>query len=92
MEPKKNLCAMIPESLHARVKQEQETKGITLSEFVEQILIEHFEGGINMEAPRTLAVQISEELFQKMKKYLKENRLTQKQFIVELIERALEEA
>ena len=92
MEPEKNLCAMIPESLHARVKQEQETKGITLSEFVEQILIEHFEGGRNMEATRTLAVQISEELFQKMKKYLKENRLTQKQFIMELIERALEEA
>ncbi len=42
MEPKKNLCAMIPESLHARVKQEQETKGITLSELVEHILIEHF--------------------------------------------------
>ena len=91
MEPKKNLCAMIPESLHARVKQEQETKGITLSEFVEQILIEHFEGGKNMEATRTLAVQISEELFQKMKKFLKDNRITQKEFIINLIEHALDE-
>ena len=91
MEPKKNLCAMIPESLHARVKQEQETKGITLSEFVEQILIEHFEGGKNMEATRTLAVQISEELFQKMKKYLKDNRITQKEFIINLIEHALDQ-
>lgn len=91
MEPKKNLCATIPESLHARVKQEQETKGITLSEFVEQILIEHFEGGKNMEATRTLAVQISEELFQKMKKYLKDNRITQKEFIINLIEHALDE-
>ena len=91
MEPKKILCAMIPESLHARVKQEQETKGITLSEFVEQILIEHFEGGKNMEATRTLAVQISEELFQKMKKYLKDNRITQKEFIINLIEHALDE-
>ncbi len=91
MEPKKNLCAMIPESLHARVKQEQETKGITLSEFVEQILIEHFEGGKNMEATRTLAVQISEELFQKMKKFLKDNRITQKEFIINLIEHALDQ-
>ena len=91
MEPKKNLCAMIPEALHARVKQEQETKGITLSEFVEQILIEHFEGGRNMEATRTLAVQISEELFQKMKKFLKDNRITQKEFIINLIEHALDE-
>ncbi len=91
MEAKKNLCAMIPESLHARVKQEQETMGVTLSEFVEQILIEHFEGGKNMEAIRTLAVQISEELFQKMKKYLKDNRITQKEFIINLIEHALDE-
>ena len=91
MEPKKNLCAMIPESLHARVKQEQETKGITLSEFVEQILIHHFEGGKNMEATRTLAVQISEELFQKMKKFLKDNRITQKEFIINLIEHALDQ-
>ena len=89
MEPKKNLCAMIPESLHARVKQEQETKGITLSELVEHILIEHFEG--DMEATRTLAVQISEELFQKMKKFLKDNRITQKEFIINLIEHALDQ-
>ncbi len=44
-----------------------------------------------MEATRTLAVQISEELFQKMKKFLKDNRITQKEFIINLIEHALDQ-
>lgn len=44
-EKKKNLCAMIPESLHIRVREEQEQLALTLSEYVEKIIREHFEGG-----------------------------------------------
>ena len=91
METKKNLCAMIPESLHSRVRQEQETLGKTLSELIEQILIEHYEGGRNMGPTKTLAVQISEDLFNRLKEYLHRHKLKQKTFIVELIENALDE-
>lgn len=68
MEPTKNLCAQIPESLHARVRDEQEHLGQTLGAYITQILTEHFEqkekGGKAMsENTRTLAFQVSEDLF-----------------------------
>ena len=50
-----------------------------------------------MEKGRTLAFQVSEELFQKVKEYLAwyektyHRRLTQKEFVIGLIEEALEE-
>ena len=42
MADKKNLCAMIPADLHARVRQEQEKSGKTLSEFVEQLITDYY--------------------------------------------------
>ena len=51
-----------------------------------------------MEKGRTLAFQVSEELFQRVKEYLENyeknyhRRLTQKEFVIGLIEQALEEA
>ena len=38
MEKRKNLCAMIPEELHGRVKQEQEALALTLAQYVEMVL------------------------------------------------------
>lgn len=92
-EKKKNLCAMIPELLHAKVRVEQEQMALTLSEYVEKIIREHFEGGNKAMAngTRTLALQISEELFMRIKEYLAKNNLTQKEFIIGLIEDALAE-
>ena len=64
MEGKKNLCAMIPAELHARIMaQKEEMKLGTLAEYVERIFAEHFEGGNDMQTERTLAVKISAELF-----------------------------
>ena len=64
MEGKKNLCAMIPAELHARIMAEkEEMKLSTLAEYVERIFTEHFEGGNDMQTERTLAVKISAELF-----------------------------
>ena len=66
----------------------------TLSQYVEQILTEHFEGKVekNMSTnTRTLAFQVTEELFQRIKEYLKQNGLTQREFVVGLIEQALDE-
>ena len=37
MEERKNLCAMLPVSLHARVRREQEKAGMTLGEYVEAL-------------------------------------------------------
>lgn len=42
MANKKNLCAMIPADLHARVRQEQEQSGKTLSEYVEQLITDYY--------------------------------------------------
>ena len=95
-EPTKNLCAQIPASLHARVREEQERLGQTLGAYVAQILTEHFEqrekGGKAMsENIRTLAFQVSEDLFGRLKAYLAANHISQRQFVVGLIEEALEE-
>ena len=61
-ERKKNLCAMIPESLHKKVREEQEEWGIKLNEYMERILKDHFEKGEREMAngTRTLAFQVSE--------------------------------
>ena len=66
----------------------------------EMIIQEHYEKGAGkvMAKGRTLAFQVSEELFQRVKEYLERfekvhhRRLTQKEFIIGLIEQALEEA
>lgn len=94
MEKKKNLCAMIPETLHRKAREEQEKQELTLSQYVEQVLKEHFErGGKEMEGKlKTLAFQVSEELFGRIKEHLKKTGLSQKDFVIGLIEQALDEA
>ena len=53
MEGKKNLCAMIPAELHARIMAEKEEMKLgTLAEYVERIFTEHFEGGNDMQTER----------------------------------------
>lgn len=94
MSKTRNLCAQIPEELHAKVREEQERLGKTLSEYVGQILKDYFEQkeGKNMNGnSRTLAFQVSEELFERLKAYLTANKLKQKEFVVGLIEKALEQ-
>ena len=94
MADKKNLCAQIDTALHARVRLEQEQSGQTLSEFVEQLITDYYkmkEGTKMTGDMRTMAIQLPEELFERLKAYLKKNNLKQKQFIIGLIEDALEE-
>ena len=94
MADKKNLCAMIPADLHARVRQEQERSGQTLSEYVEQLIQNYYNMKENIKMTgdmRTMAIQLPEELFERLKAYLKKNNLKQKQFIIGLIEDALEQ-
>ena len=98
MEHTKGLSCQIPESLHARVTAERVAANQSLSEYITEVLTQYYEGGCKtMGNTRTLAVQISEELFQKLKKHLAleiqrtGRRITQKEFLIGLIEQALEE-
>jgi len=98
MDAKKNLCAVIPADLHAKVIAEKEQLALnTLSEYVELVLKEHFEGGRTiMAATKTLAFQISEELDQRLKNFIaaekqRGRKISQKEFVIGLIEQALAE-
>lgn len=94
MEEKKNLCAPIPLSLHHRLRMEQEQRGQTLSDYITDILKEHFDGGAKTmnTNTRTIAFQVPEELFDRLKDYLAKHGLKQKDFILGLIERELNDA
>ena len=98
MNAKKNLCAMIPADLHAKVIAEKEQLALsTLGEYVELVLKEHFEGGKTiMAATKPLAFQISEELDQRLKNFIaaekkRGRKASQKEFVIGLIEQALAE-
>ena len=95
MEERKNLCAMLPVALHTRVRQEQEKAGMTLGEYVEAMITEYYEwkdGKIMTGETRTLAAQIPVELFDRLDRYLKERGIKKKDFLIDIITRALEEA
>ena len=95
MEERKNLCAMLPVALHTRVRQEQEKAGMTLGEYVEALIIEYYDwkdGRIMTGEMRTLAAQIPAELFDRLDHYLKERGIKKKDFLVDIITRALEAA
>lgn len=102
MEQTKNLCAQIPLSLHIRVREEQERLGQTVSQYITELLISYYEnkenGGGTMENGRTMAFQIPEELFQRIKAHLTREtartgqKLSQRTFVLGLIEQALDEA
>ena len=100
MAETRNLCAQIPVDLHAKVIEEKNALGQALSEYITNILKEHFEGGnktMANTATKTLAFQISEELDQRLKNFLaaeKERtgkKVSQREFVVGLIIQALDE-
>ncbi len=78
----RNLCAQVPLSLHTRVCEERERAGMT----------------IMAKNSRTMAFQIPEELFQRIKAHLEREtirtgrKLTQREFVLGLIEEALDAA
>ncbi len=96
----KNLCAQIPLELHARVRAEQEKSGLTLGAYITEVLTKFYEKGeVKMnDATRTLAFQIPDELFWRIKDHLTREtertgkRFTQRDFVLGLIEKALDEA
>ena len=95
----KGITCRISLELHNRISEEIREMESTMGRFIEMIIREHYEKGEKkiMEKGRILAFQVSEELFQKVKEYLAwyektyHRRLTQKEFVIGLIEEALEE-
>ena len=105
MEQKKNLCAQIPLSLHTQVCEAREAAGLTTAQYITNLLIEYYEmkknGGNQIMAnnnTRTMAFQIPEDLFQRIKAHLEREtqrtggKYTQREFVLGLIEEALNEA
>ena len=95
MAEMKNICGKIPIDLHERVRAEIELNESSTQLFIQQVIEEHFnrldgKGEQNMEK-RTIAVQISEELFQRVKWAVAKEKMKQKDFIIAIIEAAVEE-
>ena len=92
MAGKKNLCAMIPEDLYAKVTQEKDALGKTLGEYMEQLLHEHFENGGTkpMKETKTIAFQISLELNERLRQHLTKTDQKLNHFMRALIEEALQ--
>ena len=104
MAQTKNLCAQIPTALHAQVCAAREQSGLTTAQYITNLLLEYYEmkenGGKTTMAnnSRTMAFQIPETLFQRIKAHLEREtartgrKLTQREFVLGLIEEALEAA
>ena len=68
---------------------------MTLGEYVEALITEYYDwkdGRIMTGEMRTLAAQIPAELFDRLDHYLKERGIKKKDFLVDIITRALEAA
>ena len=95
-EGKKGLTVQIPLDLHAEVKQYVESNNMTMAEFVALALHDELHPKYQekeentMANMRTLAFQVPEDLFQKIKDYLRRNNMTQKEFVISLIESEIE--
>lgn len=59
----RNLCAQIPVDLHAKVIEEKNALGQALSEYITNILKEHFEGG-----NKTMAITPQEAIHKNINK------------------------
>ena len=102
MPATKNLCAQISLDLHQKISEAREAAGLTTAQYITELLTEYFKmkengGNITMtnNTTRTLAFQISEELFQRIKAHLEcesarlGRKVTQREFVLGVIEGAL---
>ena len=97
MTEMKNICGKIPKDLHEKVREEIELTESSTQKFIQQVIEEHFErlagkGEMSMGTVRTIAVQVSEELFQRLKTVIAKKGMKQKDFLIQIIEEALEKA
>lgn len=92
-EEKKGITVKVDAALHAEVRQYLESHGMTMAEFVTLALQDELHPKIQMKedtgSMRTLAFQVPDDLFRRIKEYLQRNNMTQKEFIIGLIEQEL---
>ena len=95
-ENKKGITVKIDADLHAQVKEYIESRGMTMAEFITAACDDLLRPKIaekeekKMENMRTVAFQVPESLFQRIKEYLQRNNMTQRQFLLGLIEAELD--
>ena len=94
-QEKKGITVKIDADLHAEVRKYLEATNMTMAEFVTQALDDELhpkfqKEDMKMENTRTIAFQVPEDLFQRLKDYLRRNEITQRQLLVTLIEEELE--
>ena len=76
MAESRNLCGLIPADLHARFCEERDKSGLTNSQYLTNLLTDYYRmkenGGTKMENgnTRTMAFQIDEDLFRRLKAHL----------------------
>ena len=95
-DEKKGITVKIDADLHAEVREYIEQHGMTMAEFITLAVDNELHPKYqnkeekNMGNMRTMAFQVPEELFQRIKGYLQRNNMTQRQFLLGLIEDELE--
>ena len=93
---KKGITVKIDADLHAQVKQYIEENGITMAEFVSKALDDELHPKTTIKEEkymgnmRTMAFQVPEDLFLQIKDYLERHNMTQKQFVLGLIQDELD--
>ena len=94
-EEKKGITVKIDAGLHAEIRQFIEENGMTMAEFVSQALYNELHPKFqpqevkSMGPTRTMAFQMPEDMFQRLKDYLHRHNITQKQFVLGLVEAEL---
>ena len=93
---KKGITVKIDAELHNQIRQHLEAHDLTMAEFVAQAAENELHPKIQMKEgepvanTRTIAFQVPEDLFQRIKEYLQRNNMTQRQFLIGLIEEELD--
>ena len=75
-EEKKGITVKIDAALHAEIRQFIEQNGMTMADFVSQALYNELH-------PK---IQPQEDMFQRLKDYLRRHNITQKEFVLGLVE------
>lgn len=92
---KKGITVKIDADLHNQIREYLDAHEMTMAEFItlaadNELHPKYYsKEGNNMANTRTIAFQVPEDLFQRIKDYLQRNNMTQRQFLIGLIEEEL---
>lgn len=96
-DEKKGITVKIDAALHAEIREYLgRHEGMTMAEFITLAADDELhpkiqqKEGKNMGNMRTMAFQVPEDMFQRIKDYLQRNNMSQKEFILGLIETELD--